>query len=117
MSRGRTFPFALLVDAVLEGLASLEDRSLGGFDLDFLAGAGIAGSAGRPGLHFERAKADDLNLVAIGQGLGYNIDEGVNGLFGILLVGAGLLRQGGDQFSLVLGKFLLVVFRALNGLI
>ena len=58
MSRGRTFPFALLVDAVLEGLASLEDRSLGGFDLDFLAGAGIAGSAGRPGLHFERAKAE-----------------------------------------------------------
>ena len=92
-------PF-LLVNGILQGLASLENGSLGRFDLDLLAGAGVAGNAAGTLANLEAAEANDLNLLASSQSLGDYFGEANDGQFGLLLVEAGLCgNSSGDKYN------------------
>ena len=55
------------VHSVFHVLAGLESGSLGGLDLDLLAGAGIAAGAGGAGANLKGAKADQLDLSVLDQ--------------------------------------------------
>ena len=55
----------LVVNGVLQSLASLELRGLGGWNGNLLAGARIARNAGGTIRHRESAKADKLYLFAL----------------------------------------------------
>ena len=60
----------LVVNGVLQSLASLEFRGLGGWNGNLLAGARIARNAGGTIRHREGAKADKLHLFALLQRIG-----------------------------------------------
>ena len=91
----------LCLHSFLQSLASLEDRSLGSGHGELVTSAGIAGSTGCTILHFERAKTNELNLVALDQGIGYNIGESIQSLFGVTLVQTSFFSQSSNQFGLV----------------
>ena len=59
----------LLLDRILQGLAGLEHRGLGGGNLDRLLRLGIAPSAGGPRLYLEISEANQLDLVTGLEGL------------------------------------------------
>ena len=68
------------------------------------AGAKVCGDAADAlgtALHLESAEAHQLNLVALGQALGDDVDGGVDGGLGILLGQAGLLGGGIDKFCFI----------------
>ena len=102
----------IIIPSQIQGLAGLEHGHLGGGDLDLLFGLGVAAGALGTALDLERAEADQLHLVAVGQGAGDHIDGGVHNGLGILLGQAGLLGDGIDQFSLVHSTYSSYVFAA-----
>src|SRR5439155_7315188 len=60
-------PLAELIERVLERLAGLELRRLGGRDLDGLARLGVAAGARLARRDGERAEAGDVHLVAVAE--------------------------------------------------
>ena len=74
----------LVVDSVLQCLASLEGRGLGSGNLDLLVGAGIPAGAGAALADLEGAKAHQLDLVALLQGLRNGVDDSGNSRLSVL---------------------------------
>jgi len=63
-------------------------------DIQALTGSWITPSPSRPDLDAKGTKAAQLNSIASGQGGGYLIKDGVDGLFDVL----------GEQMRILLGK-------------
>ena len=78
-----------------------DEGHLGGGDLDALLGLGVAADALGAALHLKGTEAHQLNLVALGQAVGNDLNGRVDGGLGILLGQAGLLGGRIDQFSLI----------------
>ena len=95
----------LLGNGVLQSLAGLEHGQLGSGDLDLFLGAGIAADAGSASLGLEGAKANQLDLLALSQGLGDDFDGSADNGLSVLLGQTGLLGNGGNEFSLINSKF------------
>ena len=72
------------VDAITEALTQGEKAHPGG-----------------PGLYLKGAKAHQLDLVVVLQGLGDGSQSSGDDSLGVLLGHAGLFRHGGDQFGLI----------------
>src|SRR6267378_2172285 len=94
----------VLVDRVLELLARLEARHVGGGDLDLLAGLGIAPLARLAFGDLEGPEADQQDLFLLLQRLGYDREHGVDGAGGVGLGQVGGSGDGGDQIVLVHGR-------------
>ena len=75
---------SLLGHRVLQGLAGLENRNLGGGNLDGFLGLGVAADALGAALHLKGTEAHQLNLVALGQAVGNDLNGRVDGGLGIL---------------------------------
>ena len=86
---------------VLQGLAGLEHRGLGGGDGNGLLGLGVAAHPLGAGLDLKGPKAHQLYLLVLAQRIGDRLDGGGDGGLGVLLGELGLLSDCRDQFSLV----------------
>ena len=91
----------LAVDSVLQGLASLKGRGLGSGNLDFLVGAGVTAGAGAALADLEGAKADQLDLLALLEGLGDDIDDGGDSGVSVLFRNFSLSGDFGNLFRLI----------------
>jgi len=92
---------ALAVDIVSELLAGLELGNLLGGDLDLLAIAGIAASAGATSYDGEGAEANQGHLVASAQSATDGSNHCIQRCSSLGLVDVGLFGDGGDKFGLV----------------
>ena len=73
----------LLGDGILERLANLERGNAGRGDRDLFLRSGVAANASGTLLELERAKADELNLVALDERLGDGFENGVDTAFSL----------------------------------
>src|SRR5881397_1532411 len=80
---GGAEPLAALIERVLERLAGLELRRLGGRDLDGLARLGVAAGARLARRDGERAEAGDVHLVAVAEGGDDIVEHHVDGPLGL----------------------------------
>ena len=91
----------ILIHGVLQGLAGLKGGDLGGGDGNVLAGLGVAAHALGADLGLKGAEAHDLHLLLVRQGLGDEVDGGVQADLHVLPGKAGLFGYAEDQFSFV----------------
>ena len=90
-----------VLESLLEGVAGLEGRALGGGDVDSLTGHGVAALPGGALTDLETAEADDLDLVAALEGVNDGIESGVDGRVRVLLGEISLCGNFIDKLSLV----------------
>src|SRR5207247_4211166 len=95
-----SIPLAELIEPVLERLAGLELRRLGGRDLDRLTRLGVAAGARLARRDGERAEAGDVHLVAVAKGGDDVVEHHVDGPLGLSLGQVQLARHRLDQVGL-----------------
>ena len=94
-------PILRLVDLVLEGLASLEDRGVARCNLDFLAGGRIATGAGIAVLAGEGAEANQGNRLTGGERTNDGIKDALDSSCCVFLAEVVLSGDFLDEFSFI----------------
>lgn len=94
----------LSVDSVLQCLASLEARDLGGADFNRLTSLRVATGTGSTLLDGESAKTNQNNRITLFQSTGNGLDDGVQSTTGSSFGKIGRCSDGIDQFRLVHSK-------------
>ena len=94
-------PILRLVDLVLEGLASLEDRGVARCNLDFLAGSRIAASAGIAVFAGEGAEANQGNRLTGGERTNDGIKDALDSSCCVFLAEVVLSGDFLDEFSFI----------------
>src|SRR5690606_9224563 len=89
------------VYSVLQRLASLEGRIVGGSDRDGVTGLRVAAGTGGALAHLEGTEANQRHRVALLQRLGDRADHRIHGAGGLSLGEVGYLGDGFNQFGFI----------------